>query len=347
MRTIPPIVLPPISALYGAITRTRLALYEHGTLVSKKLDRPVISIGNITTGGTGKTPLVEWVARTLTEHHKRVCILTRGYRRENPKQRVLVSDGDTVYSNAAEAGDEAFLLATKLKGIASVISDANRTAAGQDAIRHLRPDCFVLDDGFQHLQLARDLNLVAIDATNPFGGGQLLPYGQLREPLKGLKRADCLVITRTDQVKDISSLQGELSTLSRDRPIFLAHAATSDIRALTGDSFQSSKKCGAFCAIGNPESFFTHLRHDGYEVVFERSFRDHHAFSQADIDSLSADATARGADFLLTTEKDAVKLTQLHFSSSCFVLEIKLIVDNDEELKRLIIKTAEGGRPLS
>lgn len=342
MKTIPTIVLPPISALYGAITRTRLALYEHGTLVPTKLDRPVISIGNITTGGTGKTPLVEWVARTLAQQGKSVCILTRGYLRDNPKQRVLVSDGENVYSNAAEAGDEAFLLATRLKGIASVISDANRTAAGQEATKHLKPDCFVLDDGFQHLQLARDLNIVTVDATNPWGCGKLLPYGHLREPLKGLKRADCFVITRTDQVANVAPIQSELSKLSGDRPIFLARSETTGVRSLSGDTRPKSKKCAAFCGIGNPKSFFRHLHQNGFELVLERSFRDHHAYSQADIDSLSQEATASGADFLITTEKDAVKLTELNFNLSCYVLEVALIIANDSSFKEILKNTVEN-----
>src|SRR6478672_3588674 len=133
-------VLPPLSLLYGAVTRTRLSLYRRGTFHTTKLARPVISIGNITAGGTGKTPLVEWVARTLAESEKQVCILTRGYGRENPKRRVLVSDGTTVFSTARDAGDEPYLLASNLRGVAAVISDADRFAAGQGAIKHLKSD---------------------------------------------------------------------------------------------------------------------------------------------------------------------------------------------------------------
>ena len=183
MKVVSPLILPPLSAIYGAITRTRLSLYKRGTFRTTALSRPVISIGNITTGGTGKTPLVEWVARRLSEHGKRVCVLTRGYGRTNPSDRVLVSDGNGVFSNPEVAGDEAFLLASNLNGSVPVISDANRITAGQDAIKHLGAECFVLDDGFQHLRVARDLDIVTIDATNPWGGGSLLPFGRLREPL--------------------------------------------------------------------------------------------------------------------------------------------------------------------
>src|SRR5690349_15513689 len=205
------LVLPPLGALYGAITRSRTALYARGTFRTFKLERPVISIGNITTGGTGKTPLVEWIARVLARSGKKVCILTRGYGRENPKQRVLVSDGTTVFADPSRAGDEAFQLATDLLGVAAVVSDADRFAAGQGAIQHLSTDCFVLDDGFQHLQLARDLNVVTVDATDPWGGHRMLPNGRLREPLRSLQRADCVVLTRCEQVEDLKPILTEIA----------------------------------------------------------------------------------------------------------------------------------------
>src|SRR5258708_916329 len=133
MKALAPIVLPPLSALYGAVIRARLLLYRRGTFRTMRLNRPVISVGNLTTGGTGKTPLVEWVARTLATEGRKVCILTRGYGRPNPDRRVLVSDGKTILSTAHEAGDEAFLLATNLQGLAAVISDADRVSAGEGA----------------------------------------------------------------------------------------------------------------------------------------------------------------------------------------------------------------------
>src|SRR5712692_8004430 len=158
MKLIAPLVLPPLGALYSAAVRARLALYQRGLLQVSKLEAPVISIGNITTGGTGKTPLVEWVARSLAREGKTVCILTRGYRRANPNQRVVVSDGKRVLASELAAGDEPRLLAENLVGAAAVIGDADRFAAGRWAIRELGANAIVLDDGFQHLRLARDLN---------------------------------------------------------------------------------------------------------------------------------------------------------------------------------------------
>jgi tetraacyldisaccharide 4'-kinase len=313
-------------------------LYQRGTFKTAKLPRPVISVGNITTGGTGKTPLVEFVARTLADEGKKVCILTRGYRRKNPGERVLVSDGTTVFSSPAEAGDEPYLLASNLVGRAAVVSDANRFAAGEGAIKHLATDCFVLDDGFQHLQLARNLDIVTVDATNPFGGGQLLPYGRLREDVSGLKRADCFVLTRCDQVNTVNAIQQELAKLSGDRPVFLSRMSTSRIAPLSEDDAKTpTDPVAAFCAIGNPESFFKHLALNGCDPVLRKAFRDHHAYSQSDIESVVAAAKQSGAKSLITTAKDAVKLRPLQFSLPCYSLDVEIKIDNEEGFKRLVL----------
>jgi len=337
------LVLPPLGALYGAITRSRTALYERGTFRSFKLERPVISVGNITTGGTGKTPLVEWVARVVAGSGKKVCILTRGYGRENPRNRVLVSDGTTVFADPSQAGDEPFQLATDLIGVAAVISDANRFAAGQGAIHHLSTDCFVLDDGFQHLQLARDLNLVAVDATDPWGGRQMLPYGRLREPLTGLKRADCIVLTRCEQVDDPEPIRREIAKRTGDRPVFHARIKTRRIVRIqqSADNTQPQEPMAAFCAVGNPQSFFTHLNREGHQLVLKKSFRDHHVYTQDDVSKLSKAAIHAGAQSLITTAKDAVKLRGLQFEIPCNSLEIDLEIENDSELKRMILVSAD------
>lgn len=335
------LLLPPLSALYGIITRSRTALYQRGAFRTTKLPRPVISIGNITTGGTGKTPLVEWVARVLADSGKRVCILTRGYGRENPERRVLVSDGTTVFSNALEAGDEPFLLARNLSGVA-VISDADRVSAAQGAIKHLSTDCFVLDDGFQHLQLARDLNIVTIDATNPWGGREMLPYGRLREPLSGLKRADCIVLTRSEHVNDVEAISSEIASLSGDRPIFRSRMRTKKVTPLLDEIAPARlpKIVGAFCAVGNPESFFAHLRQDGYELVMQRSFRDHHVYTHDDVATLVSAARQAGASSLITTAKDAVKLGEFSFGVPCYSLEIEIDIENEEDLRRLVLESS-------
>ena len=365
------LILPPLSTLYGAVTRTRLALYRRGTFKTTKLDRPVISVGNITAGGTGKTPLVEWVAKTLAHGEgagsgKKVCILTRGYGRENPQQQVVVSDGKTILATPSEAGDEPYLLATNLLGSAAVISNADRASAGRYAIETFNTDCFVLDDGFQHLRLARDLNIVTIDATNPWGGGQLLPHGRLREPLSGLIRADCVVLTRCDQAatlddgkhldrkhldgkhgkyltdgnalgdeKHLDALREQIRALIRGRPLFESSMRTVNALFATGP-------VAAFCAVGNPKSFFTQLRKHGYELVVEKTFPDHHSYTQKDVDSLIAAATRAGAKSLITTAKDAVKLRSLSFSLPWQVLQIEIEIQNGAELAQLVTKAGQG-----
>ena len=312
------LILPPLSALFGAVTRTRLALYRRGTFRTTKLDRPVISVGNITAGGTGKTPLVEWVAKTLASRGQKVCILTRGYGRENPQRQVVVSDGSKILATPGEAGDEPYLLATKLLGSAAVICNIDRATAGRYAIETFNTDCFVLDDGFQHLRLARDLDIVVVDATNPFGAGQLL-----REPSSSLIRADCIVLTRCDQAgntDDLAFIRG---------PVFKSRMKAINAPVTSGP-------VAAFCAVGNPESFFEQLRKHGYELAYVKAFTDHHVYTQTDVDELIEKAKSSGATSLLTTAKDAVKLQSLSFLLPWHVFEIEIEIDNAGALSELI-----------
>lgn len=329
------LLLPPLSALYGAVTRTRLSLYRRGTFRTTSLARPVISVGNMTVGGTGKTPLVEWIAKVVAGAGKKVCILTRGYGREDPKQQVVVSDGQTILATPAASGDEPYLLATNLLGSAAVISSADRIGAGRYAIETFGAECFVLDDGFQHLRLARDLNIVTVDATNPWGGGELLPYGRLREPLSGLSRADCVVITRCDQVDDLAPLCAQIRDLIHNCPVFES----------TMIPVSAPLACGpfvAFCAVGNPKSFFGLLQKAGYDVMLEKTFTDHHAYTQRDVDELIRAATRAGATSLITTAKDAVKLRSLSFSLPWQALDIEISIENEAALEQLILKAAEA-----
>ena len=333
------LVLPPLSLLYGAVTRTRLSLYRRGTFQTTKLDRPVISIGNITTGGTGKTPLVEYVARTIASQGKKVCILTRGYGRKDPHLQVIVSDGYGVLASPSEAGDEPYLLATKLTGQAAVISSADRIAAGQEAIKDFGTEVFVLDDGFQHLRIARDLNILCIDATNPWGGGRLLPYGRLRESLDGLRRADCVVLTRCDHVESVNGLREEINELTGGRPIFESRMRPVRVVSLKNgpETIAAPERVGAFCAVGNPSSFFGSLTRLGYELGFERAFADHHEYSQSEVDALNQLAEQTGANALITTAKDAVKLKGMSFALPCYVLEIEIAIDEAAAFQKTVL----------
>jgi tetraacyldisaccharide 4'-kinase len=347
MNLLQSLILPPLSAIYSAVTRTRLTAYRRGWLSVSQLPAPVISVGNLTTGGTGKTPLVEWVCRVLAEggYAGKICVLTRGYGKENPNSQVLVSDGTQLLANPLQSGDEPYLLGENLLGKAAVIANPNRLAAGAWAIEHLGSEVFVLDDGFQHLALQRDLDIVTIDATNPFGGGSLLPKGRLREPRSGLARAGCIVITRTEQVKDLSSLNDELQRLVPDVPVFLSQMIVSGVRTIAGTPVDASnlrsQKVAAFCGVGNPESFFNQLRREGYTLGLTRTFADHHNYTQADIDRLVKDAQEHGQTVLLTTAKDALKLTNLALDLPCYVLDIQIAIDEADQLTEMILKAAK------
>ena len=346
--------LLPLSAVYGVVTRTRLAAYRRGWFFTSKLPAPVISVGNLTTGGTGKTPLVEWVCRAAANVDvgvpKRVCVLTRGYGRENPKTQVVVSNGAEILAGEREAGDEPLLLARNLLGIAAVICNPNRVTAGKWASEKLNTEVFVLDDGFQHLRLARDLDIVTIDATNPWGvgGGSLLPYGRLREPPAGLSRADCVVLTRTDQVADLTSMKEAVAELAGAIPIFSSRMVTTGIRRLSGASIDRgnlvAQPLAAFCGVGNPESFFEHLRREGCVPTLTRTFADHHHYKQSELDALAKEAKANGAEGLITTAKDAVKLSSFNFELPCYVLDIQIAIDDEDRLVEMIRNAVHQNR---
>lgn len=331
--------------LYGKISNIRNALYEKGVFKSFSLGAPAVSIGNITAGGTGKTPLVAFVAEILAENGEKVCVLTRGYGRENSRKRVLVSDGENVLADVRTAGDEPFELAQKLSGKALIVADANRVAAAIWAREKFGVTAFVLDDAFQHQRAKRDLDIVCVDATNPFGNGRIF----LREPLKNLKRAGAIVITRTNLVGDIENIKAQILKFNPHCPIFTAknkiselielnefsakrqrREATADYRPLTNNRFL------AFCALGNPDNFFEQLRREDFNLISTQKFPDHHFYTQKDIEKLEEKARAGDAETLLTTAKDAVKLKDLKFNLPCVVAESKMIFDDEKKLREII-----------
>jgi tetraacyldisaccharide 4'-kinase len=330
------LILPPLSAIYSAVTRARVTAYRRGWFAISKLPVPVISVGNLTVGGTGKTPLVEYVCNAVArETGKSVCVLTRGYGRINSRSQVLVSDGTKLLAGERESGDEPYLLAQNLMGIAAVICNSNRLAAGDWALKNLGSENFVLDDGFQHQSLARDLDIVTIDAIDPWGGGRLLPSGRLREPRAGLSRADCVVITRTDQVENTVSLTDALRRLATSIPIFYSRMKVSAVSTVDGQKFYKDDILGpiaAFCGIGNPVAFFNQLRREGFTTNLTKAFADHQVYRQSDIDQLVGEAKAQGARALITTAKDALKLTSFKFEIPCYVLHINILIDEETGL---------------
>jgi tetraacyldisaccharide 4'-kinase len=245
-------------------------------------------------------------------------------------------------SDAERAGDEPLLLAERLKGRAAVICDPNRVSAARWAIENFKSEVFVLDDGFQHLRLARNLNILTIDATNPWGNRKLLPAGILRESPEELTRADCIVITRADDSDQIAGLQGEINELGSDCPIFRSRMTLRSWREVgrsetpVAAEAPKASAVAAFCAIGNPESFFSLVRRAGYQLCYRQAFRDHHIFTQTDINRVARDAISHGGQILLTTAKDEVKLRKLSFEIPCYADDITIEIESTEQLSSLI-----------
>lgn len=333
--------------MYGAFVRARNTAYGRKLFGIRRLPAPVISIGNITTGGTGKTPLVAWVAQSVAAQGYASCILSRGYgRTTRSSKRVVVSDGHRIMADASAGGDEPLLLAEEWLGSSAVISDADRVEAGRWAIGNLGSRVFILDDGFQHRRLARDLDIVTIDATNPFSDDRLLPLGLLREPLTALARAHCIVVTRSDQANALAPLIARLKTLvNLNTPILLAHARQTKLEAvshLNQNQFDAPQiaqwPVGAFAAIGNPQAFFDQLTRGNYDVRWTRAYADHFRYTQKDVDKIIALAAASGVKVLLTTTKDAVKLREFHWRMPCLAVKMELVfsVDDENALRALI-----------
>lgn len=287
-------LLWPFTLPYGAYVRLRAFAYRKGILRQKRLDGRVISVGNLTTGGTGKTPMVMWIAERLLSEGMTAGILTRGYGGK------LLPGGST--------SDEVQLLSKRLGDRVLFGVGANRLARGRELMQR-GVKWFILDDGFQHLRLARDVDIVLIDAIHPFGGGHLLPSGRLREPRSALKRAHAIVITRSDHAP---ALEAALRR-DTDASIFYARNWLDSIRLLrSGDSGEEDprsrfRRFFAFCGIGNPDSFLADLHDWGLRVVGHQ-FPDHHRYIQHDLESVEAAAHAAGADGLICTEKDIFNL---------------------------------------
>jgi tetraacyldisaccharide 4'-kinase len=285
--------------------RVRAWGYRRGWYSQKRLQKPVICVGNLTVGGTGKTPMVIWIAQRFAERGWRVGILTRGYKGARVSQP---GEGSEVGSGEIRS-DEARLMESRLpREFARVAVGADRFSSGRKL--EAWADCFVLDDGLQHLQLARDVNIVLIDALEPFGGGHLLPAGNLREPKAALRRADLVVITRSQHSPAIEAVVRRYS----QSPIFYATVKMKAPElyprgaARGNGSAAGGRKFFAFCGIGNPRGFIADLHRAEIPVAGHTFFRDHHRYSTADMRHLEKAAAEAGADALLCTEKDLFNL---------------------------------------
>jgi tetraacyldisaccharide 4'-kinase len=297
------------SLLYGALVRARNAAFDAGVLRTRRVPVPVISVGNLTAGGTGKTPLVEWIARHLSAGDRKVAVLSRGYGRVS-RGVVVVSRGAGPEVTAAVGGDEPVELAAALPGVVVVVGE-RRVDAARLAIAHLGAGVLVLDDGFQHRWLGRDLNIVTVSTRRELRRERLLPHGLLREPPASLERAHLVVLTRADARERVSACVEALRPVWRGPLASAVHApaglTTADGAAL--DRAQLPPGEGfLFAGVADPVSVEETAHGIGFRPLGRRFFPDHHRLDVADVERVRDEARRAGAAFLLTTRKDAVRL---------------------------------------
>jgi tetraacyldisaccharide 4'-kinase len=304
--------LTPAAWAYRGGLLLREAAYGRGWLARGRLACPVVSVGNLTLGGTGKTPAVEMVARWLVEDGRRVAIVSRGYGRRPGAPVELVSDGGGPRLSAERAGDEPLLLARRLPGVAVVVG-ADRLAAGRWAVTELHPDVVLLDDGFQQRRLLKDVEIVCLDARMPWGPGGLFPQGTLREPPSALRRAHLLLVTRGDAGRNLAGLLEEIRQHAGPAPCLAADYAVEGLEELRSGTLHSvdalrGRGVLAFAGIAAPERLAETLMAHGALVRDLIAFPDHHAYGPRDLDAVARRARAVGAGLVVTTEKDAVRL---------------------------------------
>jgi tetraacyldisaccharide 4'-kinase len=315
--SLPPLLrylLWPLSIVYGAVTRFRWRLYRNGVLKRRRLTTPVISVGNLTVGGTGKTPLVIWLAQRFLDQGKRVGILSRGYK------------------GSGGSSDEIDLMKFRLHDRAVFGVGARRYEQGR-RLEEKGVDILLLDDGYQHLQLARDVNILLLDAARPLGKEPLLPAGSLREPISAMDRADLLVFTRTETTPGTGGAIAKLENY----PVFSASTRLLGFRRLgrkdelLGIASIGSGPFYAFCGIGNPGAFFLDLKNWNVPLVKTSEFPDHHRYDQRDVRELLQVAQGVGAGAFVTTEKDAQNLTVAGFGElPVYVAIIELAIAKEE-----------------
>jgi len=319
------------SAIYGAGASCKRLLYTKFRKPGK-LPVTTVCIGNITTGGTGKTPAVIALAEEAKKRGLRPCILTRGYK-GTEKSVCFVTKGGPPLLDPVQSGDEPYLMALLLKDV-PIVMGRLRHEAGLFALQSLdpKPDIFILDDGFQHWALQRDIDIVLIDATNPFGNGKLLPEGILREPLSSLQRASFIILSKADMAKDesIIDLKGRVKRINPDAHIYTSSHAPSELTDSQGKSGDihalKGKKVYAISAIANPAYFHATIRSLGADIIEFKNFKDHYTYGQHDIDAIQK--SAAGMD-IVTTEKDMVKLSSLRLPDTIFALRVRFKIEQE------------------
>ena len=357
-------VLKAFSYLFGGIVAIRYFLYRTGVLRRYPLGIQVISIGNVTAGGTGKTPVTEIFARTLAAEGRKVAILSRGYRRKEAPwwQRIftqvvepplVVSDGKHVLLDSATGGDEPYMLASNLPGVA-VIVDRNRVKAGRYAVKRLGCNTLILDDGFQYQRLKHSIEVVLVDSTNPFGNGNMLPRGILREPVRNIRRADIIFLTKCRG--DVSAVKDEIRRYNTTAEIVECNHTPKVLKDVWSREeypldWLAGKTVCTLSGIASPKGFENSLRHLGAKVVWCERYADHHRYDSSEVLYALNRTADMGADALVTTEKDAVRFPRLETAPvKCLYLRIAIeILAGGESFAQIINricfrKPGEGSR---
>jgi len=339
----------PLGPIYSMAMKLRALLYRRNILQKEELDVPVISVGNLTMGGSGKTPMVIYLARLLRKNGWQPAIVSRGYHGTSKNPVNIVSDGLNILMEADKAGDEPYMIARTLDD-AVVATGKKRAQVSQEVVDHFACNAIILDDGFQHLSLVRDIDLVLFDVAHFAGNSRVFPGGDLREPVSALKRCSAFIITGvsdnwTDRAEKCSSL---LKKLFPDKPVFCAipvyagftkhtYSGTSAVRVKVGKDDVPSDLFG-FSGIAQPERFYQMIEATGIDLLGRKLFRDHHRYTAADLGTLSELAGQCAASGFLTTEKDMVKLADwLHVSPLPFYVPT-LEYSPDQDLDAYILE---------
>lgn len=357
-------LLIPLSWLYAASVQLRNILYTYGIFKARKLPCRVISVGNIVVGGTGKTPAIIAIAKHLQREGMRVAILLRGYKRHVREKVTIVSDGEKVCASPVESGDEAYMLAKHLRSV-PIIVGKRRYSAGQVALERFQVDVLLLDDGFQHRQLARDVDILTIPTTHPFGNPeQLLPAGTLREPLTALRRTDLILLTHADIPNISAHIKKLVKPLAPNTPVLTSthqpthlyplavsrqqeslvagendsnrHNAllTVDSRLLIANMKElKGKRVLAVCGIGNPDAFVASLTRCSVASVELLAFPDHHVYTETDKQQIETAFQETAADLIVTTQKDEQKLAGFvdNWKLPIVVLAVELVITEGNE----------------
>ncbi|MDR2735807.1 MAG: tetraacyldisaccharide 4'-kinase [Puniceicoccales bacterium] len=357
-------VLLPLSYLFTIIVKIRKVMYKNKILTSFSLGCPVIVIGNLTVGGTGKTPVTEMLAKKLLKEGRKVAIISRGYKskkdplikrffrwmthRQPPPPKV-VSNGATLLLCSEKAGDEPFMLARNLPGI-PVIVDKDRVKAGNYAIKTFGADVLLLDDGFQYFRLSTNMQWLLIDRTNPFGNGKLLPCGILREPISHISRASCVVVTKSDDRADVK-LEQTIRKHNRNAKIIYCRHTPKHLVSLGDNSIKplrylKAKRVAVFSGIAMPDSFENFIKTIGGHVVYKRRFLDHHRFLIGELERMDENASYVSADVIVTTEKDSVRLEKdFKFSLPAYYLRVEIeLLSDEQELEHALAFLQTGSR---